>query len=251
MIIPLDSVYTVFIPRLKYHADVNDPQRVVYMSLNAEFLGYNQKPAFYVNFSRTTCDIIEVISGKYDRFGNLTVPFKLQCLGKYVNVGYYRQSYYDPQALWAILDYNLENNVTASPTPSASEAKALQISYENMIGQSFNVTLIYRQNMSNDSVTILSSESRGVCFNETYDLWIQGFQIVNNSNESVYLNEIRYDRLIFQETNKDTTEVFWNGTKIGFANVLHDLVKFSPLEIRQNEEVTVAIQFLSTNRFPR
>jgi hypothetical protein len=250
-IIPLDSYFNVFIPRVNYFANVNDPEGLVYVSLGAEFLGYNEKPTVYAKFSRTTCDIYVVTSHNYDRFGVLVIPLPSQCLGQEVKTGYFRQSYSQPQDLWAISDYSLKDNLSLTAVPSASDARGLQINYEKMKGQSFNVTLIYWQDMINDSMIILPSESKGVPFNETYDRWIQEFQIVNNSNESVYLYEVQYDRLIFEGTDKDSVEVIWNGTKMESINVIRNLVKFSPLEIKQQANGTLLIDFLSTNKFPR
>jgi hypothetical protein len=250
-IIPLDSYFNVFIPRVNYFVNVNDPEGLVYVSLGAEFLGYNEKPTVYANFSRTTCDIYAVTSHSYDRFGVLVIPLPSQYLGQEVKTGYFRQSYSQPQDLWAISDYSLKDNLSLTAVPSASDARGLQINYEKMKGQSFNVTLIYWQNMINDSMIILPSESKGVPFNETCDRWIQKFQIVNNSNESVYLYEVQYDRLNFEGTDKDSVEVVWNGTKMEPINVIQNIVKFSPLEIKQQANGTLLIDFLSTNKFPR
>jgi hypothetical protein len=250
-IIPLDSYFNVFTPRVNYLANVNDPEKLVYVSLGAIFLEYNEKPTVYANFSKTTCDIYAVTSPNYDRLGVLVIPLPSQCLGQEVKTGYFRQSYNQPQDLWATTDYSLKDNLSLTAVPSASNAADLQINYEKMKGQSFNVTLIYWQNMINDSMIILPSESKGVPFNETYDRWIQEFQIVNNSNESIYLYELQYDRLNFEATDKDTVEVIWNGTKMEPIIVIQDLVKFSPLEIKQHTNGTLQIDFLSTNKFPR
>jgi hypothetical protein len=83
-IIPLDSYLNVFTPRVNYLANVNDPEKLVYVSLGAQFLGYNEKPTVYANFSRTTCGIYAVTSHSYDRFGVLVTPLPSQCLGQEV-----------------------------------------------------------------------------------------------------------------------------------------------------------------------
>jgi hypothetical protein len=147
----------------------------------------------------------------------------------------------------------LKDNLSLTAVPSASDATGLQVVYEKMKGHSFNVTLIYWQNMINDSMIILPSKSMGVPFNETYDRWMQEFQIINNSNESIHLYEVQYDRLLFEATDKDSVEVIWNGIKMEPINVIQSLalVNFSPLEIKQHTNGTLQIDFLSTNKFPR
>jgi len=251
-IIPLDSHFSVFIPRVDYLANVNDPAKSVYVSLGAQCLGYNEKPAVYANFSRTTCDIYAVTSHDYDRFGILVMPLPSQCLGKEVKTGYFRQYYSQPtQDVWAISDYLLKDNLSLTAVPSASDSGALQINYGKMKGQSFNVTLIYWQDMTNDSIMILPSKLEGVPFNETYDRWIQEFQIVNKSNESVYLYNVQYDRLSFDEADKGSVEVIWNGNKVEPIILFLNTVQFSPLEIKQQTNGILRIDFLSTNKFPR
>lgn len=250
VIIPLDLVFTFFTPKVNSHFDVTDPHRLVYVSLTAQFRDYNETPIVYINFSRTTLDMYEIVSSKYDRLGSLTIPLEPQYMGQYVMVGHYRQYYNEPKGLLVISDYSLGNNVTLTPLPTPSDAKTLQINYEKMKGQSFNITLIYWKNIANSSVFVTPSQLRGVYLNATYDVWIQEFKIVNSSEESIYLYEMRYDRLSFSEANRDSVQAFWNGTKIEPITTFENSLRFSPFEIKPNQTAAFTIQFLSTNKFP-
>jgi hypothetical protein len=248
-IIPLDQAFTILTPKVVTYSNVNESQAFVYMSLSANFMGFNEKPLTYSTFNKTTTDVNKVISPMFDKVGSIYYPLNSQCLNQQITLGYYPQfSYSAPTGVSVISDYSLKNDLSITMVPNSTNPSGLEISYGRLIGKSFNFTLTYWEPANNDAVIIQPSEMKALPFNDTYDNWTQSFQITNNAENSIFFYQFQYDRLGFQETNRNATNLTCNGTQVYSYSMSLDTLRFFPIEIKEKDTITFEISFLSTNK---
>jgi hypothetical protein len=246
-IIPLDATLTILTPKVHIITDVNDPNELNYMSINFQISGYNQTPFMWANFSRTVLDVYEINSPSFDRFGNITYPLSSNYAGQHVSTGYCPQgTIWTPDGVYAYCDYALKDNLTLTPVPSTTNATSIQIDYEHLKGQSFNINVTHWEDAKNDSIFVIPSEVRRVALNETYDSIIQDFNVTNNSNQKIYVYQLWLFRDGYPEMNENFTEVTCNGLKLDFPQVTsYNMVQFWPVLIMQNGTKTFKVQFLA------
>ena len=200
------------------------------------------------------------VSGSCDQAGRVFIPTPQKSEGV---IG--EQGILDPSEhkLEVIIDKKLLDYVSIEFLPSKNNISGILVDYQGMKGTTFNVTLSYWTRINyweeRDSlgIYIFPYALRGKEYNETHDIWVQEFLIVNNGAQMVNFYELKYDRLDCEEAVKESITISWNNLEIKEPN-FHlirpaNIIKlpvwctlYSP-----NEKANLTLSFLSTNKFPR
>ena len=249
-IIPIDSYFSVFTPKVIYYSDITIPD-LSRIGLSWEILprGYNA-PLVNPILSRTRCDVCEIRSGSFDRLGVLVIPFDSAYLHDKIHIWYsFDVVNTQPNEMVVAIPSDLQKVLNATLVPSATNPSGIQIDYTQTRGQPFNITLGSWMDANISSVSIEPSTPRRTNLNDTYVTWKQDFQITNNYTQSVYPKQFKYYGLDSPDVDHNSIAVYFNGNNI-LTGGGGDTVTLLPwIEIKSNTTVTFEIQFVALDGF--
>ena len=251
-IIPLDAQRHIFTPNLDYYTDIdNVVEPTHFLSIVLYGRGYNLEPNVEVNFEKIACDMVQINRGTVDLLDVLAIPLPSHCLRNDIVVKNFHSRAYNPNLLRVVFPESLEDNVTITPIPVDSNPNTLQVQFMTKSEKSFNFTMSYLVSTVVDNVHVLPEKVRGEVFNATHDMWIQEFRIINqNDSFDIFLQELSYDMLIYEDVDRDSITLDYNGTIIDYVNPVRDLFRNLHLYIGKGQTVTLTLSYLSTNKFP-
>jgi hypothetical protein len=249
-IIPLDVHYHMFTPNVEFYTDVeNVIEPSYFLSIESSGRGYNLEPSVEVNFEKVTCDMVKINRGIVDQLGVLSIPLPSHCLRSDVVVKHYQSRDYSPNVLRVVYPESLEDNVTITPIPVDSSPDKLQVQFMTE-DKPFNFTMSYIASTDVDDVYVYAEKVRGEVFNATHDRWIQEFRITNQNDFVIYLQDLSYDMLMFEDVDRDSITLQYNENVIDYVNLVSDLYRNLHLYVGNGQTVTIIISYLSTNKFP-
>jgi len=250
-IIPIDLQFHVFTPKVEFYTDIeNVVEPSYFLSIESAGRGYNVEPSVEVNFEKIACDRVQINRGTFDLLDVLSIPLPSHCLRSDVVVKHYQSRDYSPNVLRVVYPESLEDNVTITPIPVDSDPDKLQVQFMTEDEKSFNFTMSYLTNTDVDNVYVYAEKVRGEVFNATHDKWIQEFRITNQNDFVIYLQELSYDMLIFEDVDRDSITLEYNENVIDYVNPVSDLYRNLHLYVGKGQTVTITLSYLSTNKFP-
>lgn len=251
LIIPLDVQFQVFTPKVEFSTDIDNVVEPSYfLSIESSCRGYNAEPNVKVNFETIACDMVEINRGVVDQLDVLSIPLPSHCIRNDVDVSDFHSTSYSPNILQVVYPESLEENVTITPVPIDSTPDKLQVQFMTEYEKSFNFTMSYLTSTDVNGVYVYAEKVRGENFNATHDRWIQEYRIINQNDFDIYLQELSYDRLCFEEVDKESITLEYNENVIDYVNPVSDIYRNLHLYIGKGKTVTLTISFLSTNKFP-
>jgi len=251
LMIPLDVQCHMFTPNVEFYTDIeNVVEPSYFLSIESEGRGYNIEPSVEVTFEKLACDMVKINRGIFDQLDILAVPLPSHCLRSDVVVNHYRSRAYNPTILQVVYPESLKDNVTITPIPVDSDPDKLQIQFMTEDERSFNFTMNYLAITDIDNVYVYSEKVRGEVFNATHDLWIQEFRIINQNDFVIYLQDLSYDMLMFEDVDRDSITLQYNKNVIDYATPVSDLYRNLHLYVGNGQTVTITLSYLSTNKFP-
>lgn len=243
IIMPLDSRFHFITPNITVNkGDVYEPDVKYFLIINStDHYNYRIPETEYV-VNNKEVDVYEIISPKTDLLNAFYMPIS----NKRNIIDFYYLGAIDSDYNKIAIDIHDELRKHVELNIVNEGNKHIIVNYDELRGKKFSLSTIYWKEIKTELITLNPYEYQTQSYNDTHFKYIQNYQIINNLDRSLFINNIYYYELYETNVCYSTVKVFVNGSEINGVYSKNNFIKFKQVEIKPSEEVNIEINFLRT-----